>query len=271
MRAARVAPLKHNIKVFKFTQTAIKDFEKVETCPFRWRSQWVEGKIPFKSNEDMDKGKYFEQLFIGGSAKENDIITDLPRLKDGNKSVDQLRIESQVERAKRLFSPDDPEYLGLTITDTQLKLKDPRGREGTIDIVALDEEGATWVIDVKLTKDLSSNRTQYSWGNDWVELDLLQQLHYEDLYFHEYKFRPRMGLLVFDYSPSKRVEFGEIRISAKRRVEKDIRFTAAEEAFALYEKNGWIKTPNVKECEGCPLSCKERELGTKLIKKVINY
>lgn len=259
-------------KLFPFTQTSIKDFEAEDTCPFRWHSQWVKGEIPFASNENMDKGKYFEQLFIGGSAKQNDEITDLPRLQNGSKSIDQIRIESQAERAKRLFTVGEEEFLGFTITRVQEKIvSKTTGREGTLDIVATDENGATWVIDVKLTKDLTNTRTQYGWGNEWDQMDLLQQLHYEALYEEKHRIRPKMALLVFDYSPQKRIEFGEIVISEKKRLEKEIRFQAAEEAFMLYEDNGWTKIPSLKQCEACPLKCDKRLSGSQVIKKVINY
>ncbi len=260
------------INNFYFTQTAIKDFERDTTCPYRWKKQWVDKEFTLASSEDQDKGKYFEWLFIGAGAIQGDDVTDLPRLKNGDKSTDQLRIEAQANRAKDLFKEGTPEYLGLNIKDVQVELKSSSGRKGTLDIVAIDPKtGEIWVIDVKLTRDLTNNRSEYGWGNDWTDLDLLQQLHYESLFEEVFGQKPRMALLVFDYSPQKRVEFGEIVISDKKRVDKNIRFSAAEETFNLYEKHGWIKLPSVKECENCPLKCDSRLLGNKLIRKKINY
>lgn len=256
--------------MFSFSQTSIKDLERDETCPFRWKSQWVDKLIPFKKSEDLDKGKYFEYLALGKGAIAGEDVTDLIRLKNGDKSADQIRIEAQAERFKRLFEPTDPEYLGLKIVKLQPKLV-VGNRNGTLDFVAEDEDDYPWVIDLKLTKDLTSDRTKYGWGNDWENLDLLQQVHYEDLFEKEYGVRPRTGLLVFDYTPNKRVEFGEIIISDSKRISKEVRFTSAEEAFNLYEKKGWIRIPELKECENCPLPCELRLQGSKVIKKVIKY
>lgn len=247
------------IQDFYFTQTNVKDFENELTCPFRWKAQWVDREFTLPSSMSMDKGKYFEWLFIGGSAIAGDSVTDLPRLKNGEKSVDQLRIEEQAERAKNLFIPGNTEFLGLKMLSTQLELKSSKGRKGTLDILAEDiTTKDLWIIDVKLTADLTSRRTQYSWGHPWEDLDLLQQIHYEALYEEQFGVRPRMGLLVFDYSPHKRLVFGEIIITDTKRLDKELRFQAAEEAFQLYEKHGWIKLPSVKECSTCPLNCSSR-------------
>lgn len=255
---------------FFYSQTSVKDLEKEETCPYRWKSQWLDGLIPFTSNEDMDKGSYFEWLFIGAGAITGKEITDLPRLQTGAKSTDQIRIEAQAERAKRLFNPEDPEYLGFKMGRVQLRYN-IGNQVGTIDIEAFDQEGTPWVIDVKLTKDLTSDRSKYGWGNDWASLDLLQQIHYESLYEKHEGVKPKMGLLVFDYSPAKRISFGELVISDAKKAEKELRFKAAEEAVNLYTKNGWVKIPNLKECDNCPLVCSERTHKSPISKKLIQY
>lgn len=253
-----------------FSQTAVKDFEKETTCPFRWKSQWVDRAFRLPSSEDMERGKYFEQLFLGASAIGDEGPAEVGKLANGKKPIDILRIEAQAERAKRLFDPADPDYLGLTIVGTQIKLSDGT-REGTIDIECRDADNVPWVLDVKLTKDLTSDRTQYGWGNDWSELDLLQQLHYEALYEFNTGIRPKMGLLVFDYSPQKRIEFGEIIITDAKRKQKELRFNSAIEAYNLYEENGWIKLPSLKECDSCPLTCDKRMHQSPIVKKKINY
>lgn len=257
---------------FFFTQTALKDLEKPETCPLRWKKQWIDKEIQFPSNEAMIKGKYFEQLVIGAGAIEGDEVNDLPRLKNGDKSTDQLRIEAQAERAKRmLFTPEDEEYLGLIIKRVQYEMRSPSLRKGTWDIEAEDKEGSIWLVDLKLTSDLTSDRTPYSWGHNWDKLDLIQLPHYQDLYFELFGVRPRMALLVMDYTAQKRAVFGEIVISDSKLSQKEVRFTTAEQVVALYNKHGWPTDPSIKECETCPLLCKARINANKLIKKIINY
>ena len=256
---------------FYLTQSALKDLEKTETCPFRWKKQWMDKEIQSKSTEAMDKGSYFEQLILGAGAT-GTIVSDLPRLKNGDKSTDQIRIDQQAERVSRmLFDVNDPEFLGFNIIHKQLEIK-VGNKKGTYDIVA--EQHPTnipWILDLKLCKDATSDYSEYGWGNDWTQLDLVQLVHYQDIYTEFYGIRPKTGLIVVDYSPQKRVIFGEINISDEKRSEKNIRFNAAEEAITMYEAHGWSKVPAIKECEGCPLTCSSRLQGSKLIKKFINY
>ncbi len=254
------------------SQTLVKDLEREEACPFKWKEQWIEKNPLLKlQSDDLDRGKYFEWLAIGGGAIAGEDVVDLPRLATGKKSIDQLRIEQQAERCKRmLFDPTDKEYLGFRLVSTQLELRVDDER-GTADITAHDANNDIWILDLKLTKDLSSDRTKYGWGNAWEELDLLQQIHYEDLYEKQYGIRPKMGLLVFDYTPQMRVEFGEIIISNLRRENKKLRFDAVREVIKQYERTEWIKYPSVKECSKCSLVCKDRTEISKLVKKVINY
>lgn len=255
------------------TQTCVKDLEKEETCPYRWMKQWIEKDPSLKlSSEDLSKGKFFEYLVLGSGAIEGEDVKDLPRLRDGSKSTDQLRIEEQAFRIKKaLFDKNDPDYLGFEIKSVQRHLS-VNDESGTLDIEAIDNKDNIWIIDLKLTKDLSSDRTKYGWGNDWSTIDLIQLTHYKELYNKVYNdVNPRVGLLVADYSPKKQIEFGEILISNFKLNEKRKRFAKAREVIALYEKNEWIKYPSFNECKNCPLTCDKRISETQIIKKTINY
>lgn len=256
---------------FYLTQTSLKDLENDETCPWRWKKQWIDREIKFKSNENMDKGSYFEGIVLGSGAVSGQAVTDLPRLLSGEKSAEHKRIDEQAARVtKMLFDTTSPEYLGLSVVRTQLELL-VGNKKGTIDIEAVDEEVTSWIVDLKLTKDLTSDRTKYSWGNNWEDMDFVQLTHYADLYTEATGKKPRVGILVVDYSPQKRVTFGELVISDEKLSDKNRRFSAGENTISLYNQHGWVKTPNIKECESCPLKCDERLNGSQLIKQIINY
>jgi hypothetical protein len=255
---------------FWLTQTSLKDLEKDTTCPDRWRGLWLDKEFAFQSNEAMDKGKYFEWMSLGGGAITGEDVTDLPRTSTGKKTIDQVRIEEQAARFMRLFDPKDPEFQGFQITATQIEMKH-NGRKGTIDFntIKLDDK-SVWINDLKLTADLTSTRSQYGWGHDWANLDLVQMIHYQDMYEQLYGITPRVGMWVFDYSPEKRVKFGEIVISKKARQKKELRFESAFEVITLYEKNGWVKLPSEFECKNCPLACSERYKEPAIERIVVN-
>lgn len=250
----------HKVKSTEFfwTQTALKDLEKDTTCPDRWRGLWIDKEIEFPSNEDMDKGKYFEWLCLGGGAISGEDVTDLPRTATGRKSIEQTRIEEQAVRFQQLFNPADPDFQGFEITEAQVELRH-NGRKGTIDFMAKElATGDLWLNDLKLTRDAESTRSQYGWGHLWSDLDLVQLVHYRDLYVAVHNIVPRVGLWVFDYSPSKQVKFGEIIISEKARDKKELRFETAIEVVELYKQNGWTKIPSESECKNCKLTCADR-------------
>ena len=255
---------------FFLTQTALKDLEKDSTCPDRWRALWLDKEIEFPSNEDMDKGKYFEWICLGGGAVSGQDVTDLPRTSLGKKTIDQIRIEEQAARFMRLFDPKSNEFQGFEIIDKQVELKH-NGRKGTLDFVTRHIETNTiWIDDLKLTRDANSTRSEYGWGHDWSDLDLVQMVHYADLYEDVYGIRPRVGLWVFDYSPDMLVRFGEIIISDKARKKKELRFASAVDVIGRYKENGWIKLPSEHECKSCKLSCPVRYKAQPIEKLIIN-
>lgn len=206
----------------------------------------------------MDRGKYFEFLCIGGSAISNDEVTDLPRLKNGEKSLAQKRIEEQVLVFNELFIDEGSDrYLGHKIIDTQVDVR-YEGRKGTIDFVTKDKSDNIWLFDLKLTADAESTRSQYGWGHNWDDLDLVQLVHYADLYYQNKGIRPKVALAVFDYSPRKAFKINEVVINEEAKNSKELRFSTAANVIAQYKEKGWTKCASETECAKCPLICDKR-------------
>ena len=243
---------------FIFTQTALKDFEKEYTCPSRWKGLYVDKLWKRTPTLSMLKGSYFEQLFIGRGAGP-EIVNDLPRKKNGDKTIDQVRIEQQAQRAKELFDPNNSSWLGFIIKETQLNIKDV-DREGTIDILAEDKNVDNWLIDVKLTADLTSTWGDYAWGLGYDNLDLIQLPHYQELYFRKWGFKPRIALFIADYSPKMRIEFNEVVVTDDKLNDYDHRFKVARKIFNEYSESGFPVAPLKSECSVCKLECKSRIL-----------
>ena len=106
--------------VTTLSQTALKQFEN--GCHRKWGAMWIDKSISFPINENMTNGSYFEYLCLGGGAGVQDNVTDLPRKKNGDKYISQIRIEKQADRFKRLFDKDDPYYTGIEIVGNQREL-----------------------------------------------------------------------------------------------------------------------------------------------------
>ncbi len=248
---------------FNFSQSALKDLEKPETCPYRWNSQWILGEFKSPSNIYMDRGRYFEYLCLGGGANPDDNLTDLPRLLNGNKGKDQIRIGEQADRFKELFDPKHKDWLGFNIIDKQIRVTDPvKNRSGVIDFTASRDDNFC-IIDLKLTGNLYRPG---GWWGDLDAIDWIQQTHYHDLYRSENddSFWPAPSgniddyLAVFDYSTKKNIKVIKLDITKKDIDNVHNRFDTAEKVVDLYNKHGWVKDPSVNECKNCPLDCDER-------------
>lgn len=247
----------------RLSQSSVKDLEKESTCPTRWKAQWIDKLITSQSTEAQQKGKYFEQLVLGKGAIENEAVDDLPRLKNGNKSVDQIRIEEQAELAKdMLFNTESEHYLGFKVKDVQVRLKH-ENYPIVLDVLAVDKDGVDIDIDLKLTKDVTQTFGDYGWGNH-ESLDYLQQVHYHNIYKKIYNKESRSMLLVFDYSKNRRVKSIELDITDKAIDESEYRFEAAKEVVTYYNENGWKYNASESECSDCPLNC-EFKFGNKPI------
>lgn len=241
---------------FLFTQSALKDLEQETTCPSRWRGIYVDKLWRREPSLSMLKGSYFEQLFLGSGAT-SEVVNDLPRKKNGEKTIDQIRIEKQAEIAKKLFDPNDSSWIGFIIKETQLNIQDG-DRQGTIDIVAEDKSSDIWLIDVKLTADTTNTFGPYGWGKGYENLDLIQLPHYQDLYYRKWGFRPKIALFIADYSPKMRMEFNEVVITEDKLNDYDRRFNIARKIYSEYCEEGFPVLPSVNECKTCKLECKSR-------------
>ena len=251
---------------FFLSQSALKDLERDDVCPAKWHGTWMTGEITTATTEPMNNGNYGEYLCLGGGAPGRTTITDLPRLRGGDKSVVQLRIEEQAEKFKQLFIDEKhPDWLGFHIGGKQIPLKDDKD-QGTLDFDAINlVEGDTWIFDLKFTGSMPR-----IWG-DLYSKDFIQLVHYRDLYQHNFGIVPRVGIIVLDYSPRKELKFIELEISKQKVDEKNLRFDAAWAAIKEYGEKGWTRSPSPGECESCPLVCDKRIVQGQIVYEKIPY
>lgn len=218
------------------------------------------GRIP---NEYMNRGLFFEQQCLGSSAHDNTPVT-LPLLKDGRKSMVQIRLEQQAQRFQSLFNPDSPDYMGWQITDRQLNLVSG-DRDGTLDFVCR-RDGVVSVWDLKSCEDLTS---MYGWGNP-EKLDLIQQGWYRNLYRVNYSVDPELYLIIFDYSPAERCKIIKVTISEQTMAKYLLRFDAVENEIQELELlDEFPRIPNFQDCKRCQLKCEVRAMSPNVDYQVI--
>lgn len=233
----------------KISQSCIKEYKDPDRCDYSWKRRWIDNDNPSVSNQMMDYGKYFEYLCIGGSANDDDNITDLPRKRNGDKSVIQLRIEEQAKRFKDLFNSKHKDYLGYKIVSSQKYLENKYQR-GTIDIVAIDSDDQTNLIDIKLTYNVDFVRSWKSLSS----VDDIQPIQYTMLYQSNFDVKPKFKYLVFDYSKEMKIKIFHVDVSSYNYVydylKKINNFISTNE--------DWGFNPSKYKCENCSLKCEFR-------------
>jgi len=255
------------------TQSMLKDIEAFSTCPERFRRVWIDEEQKSDSSLAMNKGSFFEYLAIGAGAIHGEDVTDLPRKKitkvqekawlvdhddleglKGEKYADQIRIEAQAEKFKTLFDPKHKDFLGYKIKSVQVKLESDDG-EGTIDFACKDANGALWIVDLKLTQDLTNDFGPYQWA-DLSRRDFTQQIWYRHLFKEQFGISDvKMAVMVFDYHAEMRSKWIPLEISDASEYMVLERFQQANSVAEKYKANGYPVNPSKKECEGCTADC----------------
>lgn len=226
------------------TQSIVKLIES--SCP-RLAQEEIENRPKSKPGSPMEKGSFFETLCLGSGVQGQQTIT-LPTLKAGGKSTDQVRIEQQAERFKNMFDHTHPDWCGKIIKETQVELS-YGNLKGTIDFIT----DPLIVYDLKLTGDMNGY-----WGN-LKEVDFLQQIHYQQLYYKVRGIMPEMRLLIFDYSTRMNVKEVRVNITDEAIVEYEERFENVElqmNEWGLLEE--YPRVPSEQSCSRCPLVCTKR-------------
>ena len=261
------------MKKLAITQTLIKYLKNDDYCPAQVKELFIDKTIRSEPSASQLKGLYFEQQFLGKSAKDNTKV-DLPRLKNGNKSVEHERIDSQVGVFRNLIL-ERP----IVIEQIQVKLSVPYNDnydlEGEIDFVGfIDNKEEISLFDIKLTKSLYSEFYQGGYGPwSWEfpqNMDFTQAYMYNYLFEEQFKVNAPFYYLVFDYKPESEYKIIHKRIERHHRMELMESIRKTIEKIEYHKSVGWKYNPDYKNCSNCPLKdkCPEKNLK-KPIKEII--
>lgn len=131
--------------------------EEVSYCPWRLYRKYVADDYPNVCSTPMLQGKFAETLLLGSGAR-GEITSDLPRLRNGAKSVGQTRIEKQMDR---LYGFMYANGIRLNEFNSQVRLiakySDNVWLRGEFDVFPAIVNGKYSIVDVKTTKDINSD------------------------------------------------------------------------------------------------------------------
>lgn len=251
------------------------------------------------SSLNMLKGRYFETLGLGCS-RNNDNIYDLPRKQvsvkqkkenpnfKGNKTIDQIRIDYQVENFKRLC---DKYKVNVCDKNVQIHIKKvwEKNRDimlsGHLDIFPTSLYHKFYIhnniiIDLKLTGDITSTFGKFGWGRpaniDPIQgifyhylvkdIDMELNSHLEGVLFHKEWINKYNGILpifndtpfynwVFDYKKEPLSnDFFPVEITSLRIQELHESIRKVVGLIDTYTEHGYPPNPNKENCANCPLS-----------------
>ena len=298
-----------NFEQYPISQSLIKEFfhngEEKDICPSRTAQIHIFHHYHLEETESMLKGKFFETLCIGKSRKGEQVL-DLPRKKLkkieeienrirvkegkelilGEKTIDQLRIETQAQRFRTLCM----KYQIMVLDEnTQVPIvirwhKDPDVLiTMELDIfptpILLNEELSVAIIDLKLTADIHSTYGDYCYGAPH-EMDLIQgKMYHYGIRKMDFELNPHLEnrisdslkrmiddnkvlflLWVFNYKKEvPEDKFIKIKWDPAKEAELHASIAQTVAAIEFYDKQGWPTNPIKTLCKDCPIfDCKDR-------------
>lgn len=233
------------------SQSTVKSFETA-SCYRRWQAERT-GELSRFVSDPMKKGSYFEFLALGSGSGKSDEVVDLERLKNGNKSAEQIRIEKQADKFKLMFNPDSDIWTGWYIQDKQIHLQH-NNMDGTIDFTAQREEFR--IADLKLTADLEAD---YGYWSNPNELDFLQATTYTYLWSQKFEFINKFDYWIYDYSTKMNVLNVEVTVSDEATRAMERRFVSTETSILEFDLlDEYPRIPSIAACRYCKLTCDKR-------------
>jgi hypothetical protein len=251
------------------SQSLIKAFTD-DACPAYINAVYIEKTAKTIPGLSMVMGSYFEHLALGaGHAHDETPVTDLPRLKSGEKSVAQQRIEAQAEKFKEICK-ERP----IVIDEKQLEIVLPYNDDfelaGTLDFVGkIDNIEQVALFDLKLTSSIYREHIQGGYGQwSWAfpfNMDFTQAYMYHYLFTQFYSYSAdevAFYYFVMDYKLEseyiiikkkvERMHIMELMESIRKTIEK----------IEFHKSSKWEYNPLYKNCVNCALkhSCPVKNL-----------
>lgn len=250
---------------YKLSPSTMKAFFEEGSCKKYWYFKNIEKSIERDPpSEAMIKGIVFETLALGENVAGSELPAhDFLYTKKGDKTTSLLRIEDQADKFKRITDPSSEDFIGFSVTETQLPVENKR-LKGVIDIVGIDLFERKVISDLKFTSDVNATYGDYAWGRDpsiinWDQIAIYQIIWRDN--FSEEK-SPKTNVLVFDDSPRLGSKSFDIKLSSSY-IDNVIERTDETLYFIDRAKSSdsYITTkvsPSEKNCSKCQLDCEFR-------------
>lgn len=247
----------------------VKKGNLLRYCPRKVKEIYIDQRYNI-TTEAMLRGQYFESQTIGGTAHKDELVTDLPRLKNGGKSARHKRVDDQILKFQTLANqhgmvidpnkiqyeiahpwPEDEKYTIQGVIDLLSPISYADGETGEMVDLPLA------IIDIKLTENLYTTYGDFSWAYP-SNMDHLQAQCYSWLFKQNYEKDIPFFYWVFDYKPSgaeNQLFLKKIDNTEMAEFKQTVRTVIAEIEFN--QETGWEERPSEENCKKCPLRINE--------------
>jgi len=255
----------------------------LDGCPRKIKETYLTGNNSNPPTLSMQKGLYFESLLLGKGRTGS--LFDLPRLKNGNKSIDQIRIDEQVNYAQMVSKMYGIEIIkeGKTC-NVQVASSRPLSfsqypnlklnLSGGLDIVSpisvpkTKYDYAAAVIDIKLTMSRFNEHGHYCWALPQY-MDFTQGVLYSTItglpFFYlifDYKEKKGNGHLLLPVATMAMFPNGLVNpedeeyynMAKQRASDLRVNVKTTVEQVLMMDAQGYPEKPSYDNCERCPIS-----------------
>jgi hypothetical protein len=272
------------------SQSLIKKFffkgNERDYCPRFIKEVYVNGSQVVPSTESQLKGLYFETLCLGETTSGSS-VTDLPRKKNGEKRIEQVRIDEQALKFPLVLKHNDMKVLskherkvGIFNSSFPFNVFITGELDFTTPITFKGKYIPKVVCDLKLTKDISSDFGAFAWG-DPARMDHIQGDIYSWLWglpFFYAVFDYKSSIREHDIIPVNTIEYQEAfghnekyEEARQRRQDTNESIRKTISLILDYELNGWIRKRCPDHCRLCQYSVKNyKNTGKPLCENSIN-
>lgn len=234
----------------------IKAFAEDGYCPLKLKLCYVDKTHQMTSSDAMDRGVFFETLCLG-SGVHGKVLHDLPRLKNGNKSVAQQRIELQAQEFPAILAAH---RMQVDETDIYLEYEIEPGIWicGTLDFrspIWDDTDGPVpeAIIDLKLTQNIYSQFGPFCWHFPH-NMDHTQAFMYTQLYKLVRGKDLPFYYMVFDYKPTPEYKMVKKMVGTLEKYELQESIRKTLEKLNFHESKGYFTNPLHNNCRNCPVA-----------------
>lgn len=254
--------------------------EKRNYCPLKLYRVEIMRMYDDEPTIYQARGLYFESMGLGETAH-GDAVTDLPRLRNGQKGIDQIRIDAQIENFKRLAVEHGtviiPEGKNKNIQVKHKVVWD--GGPEFSDIKVFITMAFDWVtpitvdnkdyhaaiVDLKLSGNMKTNFGEFCWSRP-------EDMDHISMFIYSFSTKLPVFYWVFDYSKHLLNQIYPINTNInhpdrQKQDEARLRLKEMDETIRkciidiqTYDQLGWHTEPSFENCKNCPiLECPDRK------------